>query len=496
MFQDIMAKTGGTGAFSGDEVEALQKALTAGYGSDVAALTGGAALRIQSLDTTMQATIAENKHFKLFNKLAKPKAGGTVDEWTEQNGVGGFLGGSTNTETGNINAATGSYNRRVGLVKYLMTRREVSFVVTLNNAIASAEATEYNAGAIQLLSDAEFLSFEGDSAVVPTEFDGIFAQLRNAVAAGTVDSDHVIDAGGGSLNNIALINQAQAVVKGFGNFGLLTDIFMANAVQADFDTGLDPAFRVPLADVPGGGISIGAPVIGIRTSGGNIATNDDVFIREDKHLTPFEVRYPAVASANAGLAPASVVPGSPATNASSQWTAANAGLYYYAVTGVNAAGESTGVVTTQVANAAGKAPTLTITRSAGAQETGYVIYRTRIGGGNVLISAGSADGLSDFRQMVRIPCAGATTTWTDLNRDLPGTTKAFLLNMTPGATAILWRQLLPMLKFQLYPTVSATIPWAQLLFGYLRMSKLRHHAVIKNIVTNTAVFKPFVAYGS
>src|SRR3546814_6849815 len=100
-----------------NDVTELRKALEAGYGTDVATLTGGGALRIQSLDKTMMATIQENEHFALFNELNKSNATATVDEWTEQNSVGGFLGGSTNTETGAIAQAQGSYARRVGLVK-------------------------------------------------------------------------------------------------------------------------------------------------------------------------------------------------------------------------------------------------------------------------------------------------------------------------------------------------------------------------------------------
>jgi len=490
----LFAQNAMTGALGADAVADLQKALTAGYGTDVATLSGGAALRVQSLDATMQTTIQENADFKLFNRLPKPKAGATVDEWTEQNSVGGFIGGSTNTETGTIPDATGSYNRRVGLVKYLTTRRQVSLVQTLQGAIADSEATEHANGALQLLTDAEFLSFEGDALAVPTEFDGIYAQLRNAVANGQIDGSHILDAKGNSLNSITLFNQAQAMVRQHPNFGRLTDVFMSMQVQADLDTGLDPAFRVPLNNVPNGGILVGAPVIGLRTSGGNIATNDDVFVRDDGQLTPFEARYPTVAAANASFQPGSISVGVPASNASSNWTMGQAGNYYYLVTSVTAAGESAGLVSAQVANAAGKAPTITINRSASQTETGYVIYRSRINGGSVASGAGAADGVSDFRQMVRIPASGgATTTWTDLNNDLPGTTKAYLLNMTPGATAILWRQLLPMLKFALYPTNTAVLPWAQLLFGYLRISKLRHHAVIKNIVTNNAVFKPFVS---
>lgn len=281
------------------EVAELKKAMEAGYGTDVAALSGVGALRIQSLETTMLSTIQENSHFALFNELVKSNATATVDEWTEQSGVGGFLGGSTNTETGAIASAQGQYNRRVGLVKFLMTRREVSFVSTLQSSIVEAEATEAQNGAIQLLTDAEFLCFEGDAAVVPTEFDGIYAQV-----ASLGDNDHILDAEGASLASINDVNKAAARIAGFGNFGKPTHIFMSQLTQADFDNNLDPAFRVPLTDVPNGGVSIGAPVVGIRTSWGNIKTISDVFIRDEMQQRPFELDYPSIATANAGFKPA------------------------------------------------------------------------------------------------------------------------------------------------------------------------------------------------
>ena len=185
----VLPEGANSGMMSFGEVSELRKALEAGYGSDVSQLTGGGALRIQSLDTTMMATIQENQHFKLFNALQKNNATATVDEWTEQDGVGGFLGGSTNSETGVIDERTGSYNRRVGMVKYLMTRRQVSFVQSLQNTIAESEAVEQQNGSLELLTDAEFLCFEGDSRVVPTEFDGISMQIESLNSA-----DHVVDA--------------------------------------------------------------------------------------------------------------------------------------------------------------------------------------------------------------------------------------------------------------------------------------------------------------
>jgi len=466
-----------SGVMQMNEVAELRKALEAGYGTDVAALTGGGALRVQSLEATMLSTIQENKHFALFNELAKTNAGATVDEWTEQNGIGGFLGGSTNTETGNIASAVGSYARRTGLVKYLMTKREVSFVQTLQNAIAEAEATEAQNGALQLLSDAEFLSWEGDSSVVATEFDGIGKQL---VDLGS--SDHVLDAEGNDLASIALVSKAAATIAGFGNFGTPTHLFMSQLTQSSFDVGLDPAYRVPLTDVPGGGIQLGSPVVGIRTSWGNIKTVPDVFIRDEAQQMPFEVDFATVAAAN-NFACESVPTGVAAADAASKFGASHAGNYYYAVAGINAKGQSVVSKSAAIAVAAGDKVTLTITDSASQEETGYVIYRSRKNGTNAT---------NDFRFVARVAKAGATTVWVDRNRDIPGTAKAYVLNMAAGAKAITWRQLLPMLKFPLYPTTSAVVPWAQLLFGYLRMGKRRHHVMIKNIVTAGQAWKPFV----
>ena len=71
------------------------------------------------------------------------------------------------------------------------------------------------------------------------------------------------------------------------------------------------------------------------------------------------------------------------------------------------------------------------------------------------------------------------------------TTKSYILNMSPSDNSITWRQLLPMLKFPLATVNQAVIPWAQLMFGYLRMAKRQHHVVIKNIVPSGARWKPF-----
>lgn len=481
--QQILAAGAGTtgGEVSGDVISDLRKALTAGYGTDVTTFQGGSALRIQSLDHTMKATIQENKHFRLFNALQKASAGATVDEWTEQSGIGGFLGGSTNTETGNINSAQGAYQRRAAFVKYLMTRREVSYVATLGNNIVSAEAVEARNGALQLLTDAEFLCFEGDSSVVPTEFDGMDVQI-----ASLASNDHVIDAAGASLAQLAQINQSVTVIVGMGNFGQPTDLFCSNKTQADLDNNMDAAARVSLNALgEKAGVEKGSPVIGIRTSWGTIKPQPDVFIRDEDQQLLFELMYPTIVGSNASQvqAPASVAVAAVTGISGSNWQTAHAGQFYYAVTSINQYGQSVNVMSAAVTVVAGGAVNITIARSTSGSETGYVIYRSRKNGTNAL---------NDVRQMKRIPASGsATTVFQDQNQDFPGTTRARMLSMGAGSDAINWRQLLPMTKFMLYPTAAPTVPWAQLLFGYLRIAKRKQHTVIKNIVCAGQAWKPF-----
>jgi hypothetical protein len=115
-----------------DAAQELQKALTASnYQTDVSTLTGGGALGVQSLDMAMKTVIQEEEHFVLFKKLQQTNATNIVDEFTRQSSIGGHLGGSTNTQMGVVRAAQGEYSREVGLVKFLMTLRKVSYVLNV-----------------------------------------------------------------------------------------------------------------------------------------------------------------------------------------------------------------------------------------------------------------------------------------------------------------------------------------------------------------------------
>lgn len=484
------AVLGGSVGGSLDAVEELKKALQASdYQTDVATLSGGGALGVQSLDTAMKTVVQEQEHFVLFKKLQQTNATNIVDEYVRQNSVGGFLGGSTNTQMGVVRAAQGDYSREIGLVKFLMSLRQVGYVLNIGKNIIDATAAEERNGALQLLTDAEYLLFHGNSAACPTQFDGIFTQLDKEILAGNMSDDHVIDMDGAKLDSVDPFVKLQAAVKRYGSWGTLTDTFLTTGVQGDINMGLDPAFRWS----PQGNNTplIGAHVDAIRLSGGRLATQEDTFLHDGDFpmAKPFELTWPSIATANVAFKPASVAVDASGSDTASRFTTARAGNYYYAVAAIGGEGQGyTEVVkSSQTAVASGKKAVLTITKSSAGTETGYAIYRSRQNGTN---------DTSDFRLVKVIPkAAGNTTTFTDLNRDIPGSVSIPCLNMAPAADAIGWRQFQPMTKIPLPFGVGGmpVISWFQFLFGYLRITKPKHHGYIKNVVPTNATWQPFAA---
>lgn len=473
------------GSVAGEAADFIKALQASDYQTDVSTLTGGGALGMQSLDTAMKTTIQENEHFTLFNRLQRTNATNIVDEYTRQSSVGGFLGGSTNTQMGVVRSAQGDYSREIGLVKFLMSMRQVGMVLNIGKNITDAMAVEERNGALQLLTDANYLLYHGNADASPTQYDGIFKQLDDEIAAGKMSDDHVIDMQGTSLNDIEAFSKISVAVSRYGSWGKTTDVFMPNSVQTDLNMGLDPAFRW----TPEGQNTpmIGGHVTGIRLQNGVLKTNMDTFIHDEEHpmTKPFEVTYSDIATANVAIRPASVA-GVAASDTSSQFTSGRAGNYYYAVAAIDAggAGMSTVRVSAQVAVAAGEKVTLTIGRSSAATESGYAIYRSK--------QDGTAT-VADMRLVKVVKCAGATTTYVDLCRDIPGTISVPMLNLGPAADAIGWRQFQSMLKVPL-PFGVGGMPvysWFQFLFGYLRITKPKHHGYIKNILPANATWRPF-----
>ena len=168
------------------------KAVTAGYGTDVATFTGGRAVQLQSIEHSLLATVQEEKHFKAWRALTKSDATATVDEYVQQSTVGGFLGGSFNSEVGTINEAAADYKRRYLEIKYLMTMRTVSVVQSSTKGVVNVISNQTDSAIKQIMSDVEWGIFYGDAACTPEEFDGVETIVRAQAS-----SDHIIDLRGG-----------------------------------------------------------------------------------------------------------------------------------------------------------------------------------------------------------------------------------------------------------------------------------------------------------
>lgn len=470
MYGAAQFASGQVPGMQGSDWDVMLKAITAGYGTDMATLSGGGALRLQSLEHVLMSVVQSYDDFVLFNRLKKSPAGATVDEWTEKSSIGGRPGSGFSNELDDIVERSAKYDRKVALVKYLMTRKNVSIVQLAQKTIIEAKADEEVNGTLQLLTSAEWACFYGDSSVVPQEYDGIKKAIDDIGS-----SDHIIDAGGTDMGSQGFqhIIDGAATIRQFGNFGKITDVFMSVGAQTDLDFSLDPAFRVALND-NATNVQLGAPVSAIKTSFGNIKCNPDIFVTESQ--MPYEAESPAANTTTNPTKPTSVTPAT-TTDVASKFSAAWAGNYYWAVASVNQFGQSDLVKTTQQAIGAGEKMTLTIAASGAVDETGYAIFRSRKNGTNTS---------SDLRLVKRIARTSTSTEFVDLNRDIPGTSIAFLLNMMPQMDAIGLRQLLPMTRFQLYPTAKAEDPWAQLLFIYLRVTKARQHMYVKNILPRKA----------
>jgi hypothetical protein len=477
---------GGSMIGSLGEVGDLQKALTAtGAGTDVANLTGGAALTVQSLDRVMKSTVMEQKHMVFTKDLVTTNATNIVDEYIRKNSVGGFPGGSFNAQMGVVRAATGDYSREVGRVKFLMQLRQVGYVLQISDNVASAMAEEEANGALSILQDMEYSLFYGNSEACPVQFDGIFKQIDDNVASGYMSSDHIYNMDGKPLNTVEPFSAINKAVYNYGSWGTVTDTYIPNAVQTDLNLGLDPAFRW----TPNGNNTplIGAHVDAIRLTHGPLKVTIDTFLHDENFpmASPFEVNFSATATANDGNKPQSVTVAT-ASDSASTFTAGRAGNYYYAVAGIDPDGKgfSTVAKSSQTAIAAGEKATLTITASVANTESGYAIYRSKQDGTNTT---------ADFRLVKIIPKSGATTTFVDKNLDIPGTCAVPLMNLNRAADAIGWRQFQSMIKIPL-PFGIGLVPvysWFQFLFGYLRVTKPRHHGYIKNILPSTAVWRPF-----
>lgn len=414
----------GFGEGQAQDVNNLMKALQAQEGvTDIANLTGGGALQPQSLETQLAMLTFQDKHLRFYKDLSTQKAYSTLEEYSVQDGYGtegGFVGQLENPEEDDADL-----KREYAVIKYIRTLWRVADVLQYTKTITNSEVVQVQAAMMRALRTLEKTLFFGDSTIIPQSFNGLEYTIVNSG-----DSYQVFDLRGATITEANMKQAAEAIT---GNYGIPTDMYTSLSVQTTIDQILGNATnqRLNIEQLGGDGkMALGSSVREMRTAFGNFNLKPDIFINPETQGVP-KIKNSSgtlVEGATSVKAPATpsfalAASGAPATG--SLWAASGsggaiAGAYYYRVCAINQYGKSAAATQLQETSVAGEKITITITPGAGAYAaTAYEIYReTTPGSGVMMLMKVVADSGS------------ATTAHDDLNLDLPGTSKAFLVDNT------------------------------------------------------------------
>lgn len=474
----------------------IAKALsTQGQGTDLSALTGGGAFRVENMDATLASATVRQEHFKFFRRLLpqRRESWSVLDQAVVKTDIGAFFGSATSDELGSGQTEqTGDYSRVITELGTFFSRRSVSVITALQATLQSkngvvdfsaVDQEDVNA-ALEILFTLEYGLFYGDRTNNPQDINGVITQVyANA-------SQNVKDLRGQALKTGDPVAELANNITDLGNWGSPSLLFMSGKVKRDLDAYLESGYRVNLdSGVPATEIGVmtkGMHYSSVAMANGNIDFDPHFVLNEDGKQ-PVSATKPNLCKI---AAPASVTGSFAASQAGSLWADAPAGSaylytvtgsYYYAVEACNAGGVSTLAITSSAVavTAAGGSVTLTINPSSSNAETYYKVYRGRKGGTNAA---------SDFRLIGVVKKGAGTTTFVDLNAHIPGTSEAVLLTMAPES--IRWIQMLPMAKIP-FAVNDLSYKWGAFLVGALRTALPKHHGIVRNILPTGATWLPF-----
>ena len=438
----------------------LVKALEAGYGTDSAAMTGGRSLIPQDIQNTLQNALKFGRNdFKVMNLVRKNPVYSTIHEYTRQTDVGDEIDNFV-AEGGESQENTSQLERITKAMKYLQTYRKITLQMRVAKTIEDAEALEKTSGTLEVLRSAEKANFHGDSSVNPVQFDGIIKQIKDGSTANIVDlRGKLISSTEGeeSFNEIAR--------KIYEGGGYATHAFMPPVLAQDVQNLVKDRLRLNTGDNRAAAVVEKYPT----------PFSDEILIAgsagPDKF---FRVKTSVVASGDSSKRPdaPTIALAAQAKTGGTGFLVATAGTYYYTVHAVNQYGVSPASAAGSVAVADGQQVQITITPAAGNATTGFIICRSKVD---------AADG-TDTREMIKVSKASTPTTiHLDQNDDLPGTGELIVLSYNEMDPSIQWDQFLPLMKFDLYPTNAAIIPFLIILFGAMDVKVPWRHGLVKNV---------------
>lgn len=467
------------GIVSPEEIDALNKAITAGYGGagKPTDLTYGGVLQAESLESTLKSVTFDMKNLKFWPAISVDKAYNLFEQYNRLIGYGSdsspYIG-----EGGAPMEEDSTYIRDGQRIVFFGTRRKVSHQMTLvRTTVGDIVAQQAKEGTMNLLKNVEREMYwahahfsntatgiqNGAISDLPANsiaMNGLLQQLlkgdddaqqksRDFEGYGEVRSI-AKDLDGAVLTQDDLEDLAVIALE---NFGAPSELHIEPLALSSFVKQFYPQFR----SAPGmASQSVGYDVNKMVTSAGNIDFKPNLFLRPRGSVRPVGIAgAPVVGAASvtgtAGAAPA----GTPGLDA---------GVVQYKITFVNDFGESAAIQEAGgVTVTAGQSVSLALSNIPAT--TKYIkVYRSEAGG-----AVGTEKFIANYKVAAAVVDSGAKR---------PGLGEAFLLDMS--SEVMRFKQLAPLSKIN-FAIVSTALEFAIVLYGALFVYAPRFNCIYRNL---------------
>lgn len=378
---------------SEDILKAMEAGLMTGMQYDNQ-LNNGGGLKPESLDYVLKNLENRLDQLVFWNELKRQKIENTVHQYNQLYKYGQEVGifnmeGETPTETDSV------YRRKSIVVAFTGVTGQVTHPgMIVKTTVGSLYTKEVENKTILLQTILDKKVIDANSAKVPQEFDGVFAQHVegiNDITGGLIGktSEQILDAyfgdvsvlnANGSVLNDALVEDAAQAVVNDRN-GIIDRIVSSPIVFNNYVKLFHESKRV-IVGMEGGvvGATMGQSVNNITTQFGKVAIKSDKFFDWNAPIKLGRGKTSDKAP-NAPIKDATT-PVDVAIDSKGAFGTVHAGNYLYAVTAKNRYGESEPVLLTGTDQAVGATQSV-ILKFAGAAssaypETCFVIYRTEV----------------------------------------------------------------------------------------------------------------------
>lgn len=465
------------GIVSPEDIESLNKAITAGYGGagKPTDLTYGGVIQTESLESTLKSVTFDMKNLKMWPAISVDKAYNLFEQYNRLISYGSdsqpYMG-----EGGAPQEEDSTYIRDGQKIAFFGTRRKVSHQMTLvRTTVADVVSKQAQEGTMHLLKHVErelywghahFVdqlgAMTGSQSDLPANsvaMNGLLEQLlkgdtdvqqRSGDFEGYGENQSILsDLAGATLTQDDIENLAVITLENFGN---PSQLHLEPIALSAFVRQFYPQFR----SEPGmSGQKVGYDVNKIITTAGNIDFKPNLFLRPRAKARP-----------NAVNANAPQLGGTASGAAAGTGSALAAGDYIYKVTAVNDFGESAPVTTAAVTITVGQNVDLSLGSLTGNGTAKYYrVYRTAAGG-----AAASAQFIGNYKV--------GMAAYRDAGAKMPGLAEAFLLDMS--AECMRFKQLSPLSKIN-FAIVTTALEFAIVLYGSLFVYTPRFNGVFQNV---------------